>query len=170
MFNLAKIIGGWINIRGNSDGTVIGNAADALKVNMRNAAGDEVGTPADPLFVEFPENADRTPVEAYDEALAVPTGVTTEIVSYTVPATKEIVLERVEASGENIAVYTILVNSVVIATQRSFWGEINAKFDFLSKASLGKVLVAGDIITVEVLHNRPSVGNFEARIQMTMLN
>ena len=170
MFGLVKIIGGFLNLRGNSDGTVIGNAADALKVNMRNAAGNEIGTPADPIFVEFPENADRTPVEAYDEVLAVASGISTTIVTYTVPATKEVVLERVEASGENIAAYTVEVNSVVVAMQRSFYGDLNAKFEFLSKASLGKVLVAGDIVEVKVLHNRPSLADFESRIQMVMLN
>lgn len=109
----------------------------------------------------------KVSINQYNEVLSVASGATTSIVTYTVPISQQNILQRVSVSGENIALYQILVNGTPIDSQRTYFGgELNVQFDFTSISNLGTPLNAGDIVTVTVLHNRPYVGNFESRIQM----
>lgn len=170
MFNIVKIIGGLIKLQGNSDGKTIGNVQDALKVNIRNAAGNEAGTATDPIFVEFPQNAQREPINIYGTIASVISGSSTTVVTYTVPGGKINTLERISVSGTNIARFSILVNAVEVDAKRTFFGELNTEFNYTSTVNLGRVLNSGDVVTVEVLHNRPFVGDFEGRIQLSELN
>lgn len=171
MFNLTHIVGGLIKLLGGTDKTPIGNVLDALKVNLRKANGNEAGTPSDPIFVDFPDNANRTQLNPYGEALSVPTSVTTSIISYTVPAGKQAILERASGSGENVATYTLKVNMATLEVRRTYFGaDLTTDFDFISKANLGYLLVAGDTVTLEVIHNRPTSGNFEGKLQIIELN
>lgn len=166
-----RIIGGLIKIVGNTTGVPIGNVLDALKVNLRNSAGDELGTPSDPIYVEFPDNANRLQVNTYAEITTLSSGIETQIVSYTVPLATEAVLEKAVVSGENIAQYFLKVNSVIVDTQRTYFGgALNAEFNFLSKGSLGYNLNPGDVVSVTVIHNRPTTADFEARIQTVEIN
>lgn len=118
-------------------------------------------------------NVVQTPVTGhnvkniYNEVLAVASGVETQIVSYTVPFAKTAVLERISASGENVGNYKAYLNGSPIDLQRTYYGgDFNALFEFMTGTSDGFVLVAGDVISVKILHTRPFVGNFNARIQV----
>ena len=53
MFNLTHIVGGFIKLLGGTDKTPIGNAQDALKVNLRTSSGQEAGTTSNPLSVNI---------------------------------------------------------------------------------------------------------------------
>lgn len=171
MFILARIIGGLIKLMGNTDGTPIGNILDAIKVNLRDDAGNAFGTSSNPIFVDTGAAGNRTSVNEYAESLSVPSGSTTTIVTYTVPIGKTASLQRVAVSGENIALFTVLVNAVVIDSRRTwFGGSLNTDFNFSATSDAGIDLVAGDVVTVQVLHNRPSTGDFEARIQVIEVN
>lgn len=154
-----------------SSPVVIASDQSTVKVNLTDSSGTSAGTPTNPIFVEFPNNASRTPINQYNQALSVVSGITTLIVTYTVPLLQTNTLERISVSGENIALYTVLVNGIPIDTQRTYFGgELNAQFEFMSTANLGFILNAGDIVTVNVLHTRPTSANFEGRIQMTELD
>lgn len=104
----------------------------------------------------------------YSEANAVPSGVTTTVATYTVSgALTESVLERVSVSGDNIAMFTVFVNATQIDTRRTYFGgSLNEYFEFTTGTSNGYVLTPGDVLTVRVLHNRPTLGDFEGRIQV----
>lgn len=103
----------------------------------------------------------------YGEANAVVSGSTTQIISYTVPVGKVSIIQKVECSGENIAKYQLLVNGTPIATLRTYFGgELNTTFDFITGQDNGYVVNAGDVVSVTTLHNRPFLGDFEARIQV----
>jgi len=103
----------------------------------------------------------------YNEVLAVPPGATTVIVSYTVPTMKQAVLQRAPFSGENVARFDLLINNVVQDTARLYFGgDYTGSFDFTSGNDSGLLLNAGDIVKIQVLHNRPDTGAFEARIQV----
>lgn len=153
-----------------SSPVVIASDQSTIPVNFTDTLGNTIGTPANPIFVEFPANAARNSVNQYNEVLAVASGSTTTVVTYTVPPATSVALERISGSGGNIALYTILLNGTPIDTQRTYFGgALNVQFEFMSTANLGLILSAGDIISMTILHDRPYVANFEGRIQLTEL-
>lgn len=102
----------------------------------------------------------------YNEVLAVASGTTTQINTYTVPVAKTAVLEKITVSGENIALFTVQLNGTTIDALRTGYITLNGTFDFLTGNSDGYTLVTGDIVTVQTLQMRPSVSNYECRIQI----
>lgn len=91
----------------------------------------------------------------------------TTIVSHTAIAGKQTFLQKISASGQNIAEYTIKKNSVPIERKRSYFGgSLNIEIDFEGILNKGELLVPGDIIEVTVLHLRPETANFDARLQL----
>lgn len=106
-------------------------------------------------------------VNTYNQVVAVPSGATTQLVSYTVPIGKTGILQRSGVSGENIARYDILINGVIQDTIRTmFGGDLTQSFDFTDGIGFGLPLNSGDVVTVQVLHNRPYTGDFNARVQV----
>jgi len=151
-----------------SEPVVIASDQPTVKVNLTDPSGTSVGTIGNPIFVDIAANTPRLSVNQYNEVLAVVSGITTTIVTYTVPVGKTNALERISVSGENIALYTVLINGTPIDAQRTYFGgELNAQFEFMSTGNFGVLLNAGDIVSVTVLHMRPSSANFEGRIQMS---
>lgn len=103
----------------------------------------------------------------YTEASSVVSGATTSIGIYTVPSGKTGILQRIEVSGENIAAFKVLVNGSPIAKKRTFFGNsLNEVFEFIGDSEDGYPLTTGDIVLVQVLHNRPDPGDFNSRIQI----
>lgn len=103
----------------------------------------------------------------YNEILAVVSGSQEIIVSYTVPANVESVLQKVAFSGENIARYDVFINGLAQDTARTMFGsDLTGKFDFTTGDTSGLLLVTGDTVQVEVIHSRPYTADFEARIQV----
>lgn len=101
----------------------------------------------------------------YNEILSVANGVTTNIVSYTSGAGTTNYLQKVSFSGTNIAAYELLVNGVVIVKKYTYFsGPLNDEMVF-NDSLKGLLIPTGQIVTVRVTHNRPDVGNFNARIQ-----
>ncbi len=90
-------------------------------------------------------------------ALAKDTEVT--LVTYTVPMGKTFYLKEIEASGSNRAKYKVIVDSNDEAFKRTYNTLLNTSFLFYNFK-----VTAGKTITLRVEHNRPSVGDFEARI------
>jgi hypothetical protein len=90
----------------------------------------------------------------------------TDVVSYTVPAGKTAVLERVTASGQQVARFDLILNSVPLDTQRSWYGGFNVEFEFNS-AGGGYVLQTGDTLTLKVTQQQEDPGDFNGRIQIT---
>jgi len=105
----------------------------------------------------------------YNEDVAVVSGVLTTIVSYTVPVGATAYLQRVLASGENIAKYQVLVNGTPLATNRTYFGSaLDTSFNFSGPSGEGYLLNAGDVVLVQVLHNRPSTADFEATLEFIL--
>src|ERR1035437_254514 len=103
----------------------------------------------------------------YSQVLSIASGATTALVTYTVPPGKTAILERANASGENIARYDVLLNNALFDTRRTmFGGDLTTDFDYTSGNSSGFILNSGDVVKIQVLHNRPSTGTFNARLQV----
>lgn len=119
------------------------------------------------VVIENAPTSNSQVVSTYNEIVSVASGMTTTIVTYTVPVGKEAVLQRCPVSGDNIARYDLLINNVVQDTVRTMFGaDLTQLFDFTSGNDSGLVLNAGDVVKIQVLHNRPSLGMFESRIQV----
>lgn len=119
--------------------------------------------------INIGDPVDESPLSLYDESPAVPTGTAAPILTYVVPNDKVAFLYRAEASGENVARYQVLVNDEVIATRRTHHGSgLTTEFTFLTFNKKTIVLQPGDVIKLVALHNRPTAGDFEARIQLTL--
>ena len=108
-----------------------------------------------------------TIINTYGDVSSVASSTTTTVVSYTTPIGKTGVLHRVEYGGENIAVYDVEVNSVLIARRRTYFnGPMSDQFDFGLSNGIGVDLVAGDVVRLRVTHYRPLVADFEGRIEV----
>lgn len=111
--------------------------------------------------VEF--GVSGVPFNQYGESLSVAGLGTSTIINYTVPVGKKIVLGTINASGENRAVYTLEINSITQAKQRSWFTEYNVKFDALKIE-----LVAGDNLKVIVENKTNSIADFNANFTATL--
>lgn len=110
-------------------------------------------------------------VSRYNEIVAIPAGSQSQIVTYTVPVSKQAVLQRCPVSGDNVARYDLQVNGVNQDTLRTmFGGDLTGMFDFTSGNDSGLLLMAGDVVRIMVIHQRPDVGTFNARIQVLEIN
>lgn len=100
------------------------------------------------------------PKTVFNEINAVATGVDTLVLSYTALADSKI--RQIDVSGQNIAEYTIKVNSITVGKKRTYYTNINTEFVF----QVGFNLVIGDVVEVRVLHQRPDAVSFNSTIQL----
>jgi hypothetical protein len=102
-----------------------------------------------------------TTTNTYAEVTSLAGASLTTVVSYTAPANCR--LKRVETSGTNIATYSVVIDSSTVDKKRTYFGNsLNAIFDFAE----GLQVNSGQTVYVRVIHNRPNVGDFNARIQI----
>lgn len=135
------------------------NSKDPLKVNQDGSLNVNI--------VPSTSTSDNVVRNLYGEANAVPSGELVTITSYMVPPGKATLLQKVQCSGENLGKFQILVNGTAIGTQRTYFGgDLNCQFDFTTGQENGLVLSSGTTVSVTILHNRPYLGDFEARIQV----
>lgn len=103
----------------------------------------------------------------YNAISAVGASVLTTILSVTIPAGKTGFLQKVTASGENIAKYTVTINGTPIDTARTYFGgSLDLDLNYTSLINFGYPVVAGDIIRMQVIHTRPNVADFNSRMQI----
>lgn len=104
------------------------------------------------------------PLSYFTELNSVAFGSTETISSYTVPPGRSNTLIKIDVSGTNIATYDVYLNGVSFARLRTYFGgDLSHSLDF---GNSGFNLQAGDIIEVKVTNFRPSVGDFESRVQL----
>jgi hypothetical protein len=97
----------------------------------------------------------------YAEISGLTTGVTGTVLSYTAQPNQK--LQKIEFSGTNIAEYELVINGVTQDKKRTYFGQsLNGCFVFDD----GINLVASQPVVIYVVHNRPSMGDFNARIQI----
>lgn len=154
-----------------SDGSINANvevdAADGDNIAIHDAQGDELDiNPDGSLNVVVTSSNPGDLKTFYNEVTAVPNSILTTIITYTAPFGKVSYIQKAEVSGNNVAEYTVELNSVVIDKKRTwFSGGLDNKFVF-AETGTGYKLAVGDVITVRVSHLRPSVGDFNSRLQV----
>lgn len=144
------------------DNIAISDGTDTLSVNADGSINVNVisGTPV-PTIVS----------NNFAQITAITSGIETLVASYTVPAGKTAQLLRSEFSGTNIATYNLYKNGIKIAVKRTWFnGSISDEMNFTTEGALsGLELVAGDVVDLKVIHSRPTLGDFEGRIQLLVL-
>lgn len=112
-------------------------------------------------------SASRTTRNYYAEESVIP-DLETSIVSYTVPTGHTAVLERIAGSGQQVGRFDVLINSLVVDTNRNYYGNFNVLFPYDSMGT-GYVLNAGDTVELKVTLGGDDPGLFNGRIQVTEL-
>lgn len=102
---------------------------------------------------------------------AVASSIETTVLTYVVPLSRRLYMARIEFSGTNIATYKWKVNGTTRGVWRTwFGGNISDRFEFTNYPTRGVVpLEASDTLTVTVIHDRPFTGDFDARMQGTLV-
>lgn len=99
----------------------------------------------------------------FNELLAVASGTTVNLVTYTVPVGKTAIINKIVVSGDNIAKYELYINGVLSDKLRTYFGsQLNVTFDFKDLT-----LEENDILLIKVNNFRPSVADFNGRIQIS---
>jgi len=130
------------------DNIAISDGTDTLAVNADGS-----------INVVSTENTNTSSI--YNEVSSVASFTPTTILSTV--AGGDSLLKRVDVSGDNIATYELLINASIKDKRRSYFGNsLNCQFEFAE----GLFINSGDVILVRVTHERPSVGTFNARIQL----
>src|SRR5690606_5897357 len=113
----------------------------------------------------IPTNTSLRVESEYNEISSVPSTTGMEIVSFTAPIGKITYLQGVFVSGENMSKYKVKLNGNTIDTKRTYFGgNVDCHFNF-SGANQGILLAPGDIVSVTVEHDRPTVADYNGRIQ-----
>lgn len=108
-------------------------------------------------------NVAGTSKSFFNVVSSVPTATPTTIITYTVPVATQADLFRIEVTGTNIATYSLYINSILEGVRRTwFGGNISERFEFLPALTYP----AGTVIVLKAEHDRPFLGQFEARIQL----
>jgi hypothetical protein len=141
-----------------------GDVADAVQIGDGNYRLKINPDGSIPTTQENPQGA-QTTVNKYNEVSIVP-DIQTDVVSYTVPANKTSIIERVTGSGQNLARFDLFVNASVIDTQRNYYGNFNVAFNFMS-SGMGYKLNAGDVVTLKVTQSQSDPYLFSGRLQVT---
>lgn len=140
-----------------------GNIHSSVRVS--DGIDDLAINPDGSINVVIPPGGGGIPVNEFNQIASVPASILTTVLTYTVPPPYDATLFRVEVGGNNIATYEIHINSSVEARIRTWFGTpLTQVFEFSSGAS-GFKLTTGDIVEIKVIHERPYVGDFEARLQ-----
>lgn len=131
-------------------------------------------------FVESPTRLNKTAIEVfvgnaiaivpastsaaqksqYSEVLGVVSGITTSVLLHA--CIVDTILYGVSASGENIAEWELLVDSVLLEKKRTYFGgSLNTEFLFPN----GYFVAPGKNIEITVVHLRPSTASFNATLK-----
>lgn len=97
----------------------------------------------------------------YNAISAVAAGIETTLLTMvgSINGTK---IYKIDVSGENIALFRVKINAVTKFSKRTFFGgNLNESFVF-EPFDNGLEINPGDILTVTVIHNRPSLSNYES--------
>jgi hypothetical protein len=141
-----------------ADSVQVGDGNDILQINADGSINVNV--------VQSTDNTENI-LNVYDEQTNVISGSETVIVAFTAATGRISQLQRIQFTGEQIGLYKVYVNGVVIASTRTHHGSgLSSGFEFVGAGQEGLPINGADVIELKVLHNRPSTGDFEGRMQI----
>ena len=118
-----------------------------------------VGITADEALPVFLTNSSGAVTNVYNEISALAGGSTTTLVTYTVPAGKQLELSLASFGGENSAIFSIIHDSITLDKKRTWFTR------FYDKASFnGLIIDESETIRIEVENFRSTSADFNGRI------
>lgn len=99
-------------------------------------------------------NTNLTTKNIFNEIINIVNGITSIIISYTAIANTKLL--RCDFGGDNIAVYSLYIGGNIQAKKYTYYTNLNEMLEFIS----GLPITTGDLIQIEVIHNRPNPGTF----------
>jgi hypothetical protein len=151
----------------NPDGSINVNVENDLNIEVSAADGDNIAIsdgvhtldilPDGSMPVTFVQTLD--PLNVYNEVTSVASNVLTTILTLT--ATTDSIISQIDVSGTNIAEYRVLVDASIIKKTRTYFG---GNLDFIMTFGEGLKITTGQVLTVRVIHLRPSLGDFNSTV------
>ena len=124
--------------------TMVVNADGSINVNIETS----ISTPGLLLF--------------HNDITSVAASIETTIITVTAPS-NGLRIEKIDVSGDNVALYRVYINGTEIYSKRSWWSNFNLDFDFENFAN-GYLLSSGQVLTVTCYHTSHFLGDFEATV------
>lgn len=141
--------------------------ADARRVLLVDQSGASVG-PGNglPVYIVDAGSSGNSVQSKFAEITNIAIGATETILTHTVLSGTDAHLLKIEVSGSNIATYNVLINSVLYARTRTYFGaDLTAVIDFGQSLATSPKLLEGTVIEVQVTNYRPTQADFDARLQ-----
>jgi hypothetical protein len=154
----------------NADGSLNVNVQNETQVEISAADGDNIAISDGVNTLDVNADGtidvkvvpDGTVNSIYAEVTSVASSTPTIVTSYIAGIAGR--LKRIDVAGTNIAMYEVMINSVVEDKKYTYFGNsLNTEFVFGTE---GLLLGIGDTVEVQVTHLRPSLGDFNARIHV----
>lgn len=129
-------------------------------------ATDDEGKDYDQWFAIYVQDPAPTPaaftgeLNVFEEDAAVASGATVTLITYTVPAARELRMRGVEVFGRNVGNYTIELDGDLIARKETTYVDYNSVFDFENYE-----LVAGQVLTIKAQNLGDTAEYFNARLR-----
>lgn len=135
-------------------------------VAIHDADGDELAINTNgSINVALVPASNVNGTQVYTEVSAVVASVETTIAQFTAIGGRRTFLQKIGASGDNIAKYRVKVNGTVIDFKRTnFGGNLNADFIFDGQLNNGLEISSGATVSITVIHERPDPSDFNAKI------
>jgi hypothetical protein len=140
-----------------------GGIVHALDVSIHNSNGSAIDN-TNPLPVVTVPGPGASSKSIYNAVSSVANAIMTTILTYTIPSGATASILTVDVSGTNIAAYQVEVNATIVDKKYTYFsGALSEVFNFNGSVQL----LAGDVVRVRVLHGRPNVGDFNARLAVS---
>lgn len=137
---------------------VVIDAAGGDNIAIANADGTDFAEVTNGALHVLVSDDGKTTKNIFGEITGIVSGVTSIIASYTAVANTKLL--RIDVGGTNVAAYSIYIDNILIAKKYTYYTTLNESFEFTN----GLPVVTGNIISVEVLHERPHDGDFNTNI------
>lgn len=137
------------------------SSSSASTVGIKDTAGNSLTSTNGALDVNVLSNVAGTSISLYNEITSVAMNSTATVLSYTVPATQTLQLQRIETSSDSISTIEVAINAVANAKSRISYTNYNISFGYNDL-----VLSAGSSITIAATNNSlQGVASFNATLQ-----
>jgi len=125
-----------------------------VAVDVENSASDAIPVFFSPLLQDG-----QTQLTEYNEQLSVAGNSQVTLLTYITQPDQSVIIQSINASGDNVSIYTLELNEVIIEKKRSSLTSYNVTFN--SQLQLNE----GDKLQVKVLNIRAIAANYNASIK-----
>lgn len=126
------------------------SAVEVIIGNVNDIAGGSGGSVSQDYFT------------AHQDISSVVSGITTSILTHTFSSVRPTNIYSISASGENISLYELFIDSVLVEKKRTYFGSgMNVEFNF----NFGFKVGLGSTIQLKVVHMRSATSDYNATLK-----